>query len=782
MTNRAAWDSSSSPPCTMEHAGSCAPLVSEPDIYRSVQAVLRELESQHPFSVANKGMLRWTLHKKVQNNPANSLTLIRVVTKELEKAERLDCRTHILPLLHTLIYAVIQSAYIPDDLYKRVYDFCKRLLTLPQPYCTVGLSYTRQMKTERYTPGLFYQRMVIAEQSLKNDYHPFQERVFLFADPDVFSGPLAESLRADIETSVPGGYLNPLEHMCNVVLHSVQASLGGGLCHGPKLSQALKDLGQDVEPYFQEVVASLEQSVEEGSKGEGDDLRRRLEQLYSEILNQTHSDPLSTRGHGGSLCDTLLPNPEMSFHLWQDDEEIWRELAKCVRSSSMSLSLSQDQEMDFDLAGLPADLTDSSAMPRHSVMSTDSGIERDLPPGAEMSLMDPTAGAGDRESRLSRRGGIKMRPSVTDNMALMQDALDEGGSTVGGGGGGTLQRRAGCSGMPSFSKQQKLFTARIVVMGDDRVLGKLAKAFYLLRKREARRLFLTTKVNLQFYYIPVCEDLSLGSPVQENLFPNGDNPCALGSYLGMVDPWYECNIKSLGCMIPKLAKMAKGSKQADPSPFLSDVISYYVRTGLQPVYFTIYSVKVTFSKVTREPADDVFLSHLEVDFPEFKHSQSFLKDVKHKKNTVELCGAVVSVNYKKMLLSGRDVDKGMSIRTPGALISAIPSNETEDLNCLLVAFNATKTKNNMETKIRTCNIKIRTLEMRTFTVTLDKDPRRTYKDVQSIEIAPCVDPGYCVQKTMKSKFSIGEENDACLSKYMNKGLPLPINTFAGIIN
>lgn len=36
---------------------------------------------------------------------------------------------------------------------------------------------------------------------------------------------------------------------------------------------------------------------------------------------------------------------------------------------------------------------------------------------------------------------------------------------------------------------------------------------------------------------------------------------------------------------------------------------------------------------------------------------------------------------------------------------------------------------------------------------------------------------------MRSKFSLGEvERDAGLSKYMNKGLPLPINTFAGIIN
>lgn len=164
-----------------------------------------------------------------------------------------------------------------------------------------------------------------------------------------------------------------------------------------------------------------------------------------------------------------------------------RELAKCVRSSSMSsehFCLTQDQETDFDLADLPADLTSSSAMPRHSVMSTDSGIERDLPPGVEPSVVEPSGGSEEGEARLTRRGGIKMRPSVTDNMALMQDALEESGSVAGGrggGGGGTLHRKAGCSGTPSFSKQQRHFTARIVVMGDDRVLGKLAKAFYFLR-------------------------------------------------------------------------------------------------------------------------------------------------------------------------------------------------------------------------------------------------------------------------------------------------------------
>ncbi|KAG7491623.1 hypothetical protein MATL_G00005610 [Megalops atlanticus] len=765
MTTMASWDLCNSKP-SMETTGGGVSTAAESDIYRSVQAVLRELDCQHPSSMFNKGMLRWTLHKKVQSNPSHSVSLVKIVVKELERAERVDCKTYIIPLLHTLIYAVVQTAYIPDDLYKRVYDFCKRLLTLPQPYCTVGLSYAKHMKTERSTPGALYQRMVLSEQSLKSETYPFQEKVFVFADPAVLSGPLGAAVRADVEHA--GSYRGPLAHMCSVVQHTLQSALGED-CHGPTLADVLKDIGQDVEPYFQEVVATVEQNAEEAG-ADRSQYAARLRQLYSEILTAANQDPLSR----GSLCDTPLPNPEISFHLWREEEELWRELAKFVRSSSTErCSLDQD---DFEMPDFPADL--SPEMPRHSIMSTDSGIERDLPaselPG--MGAESPGGGAEQEQLRLTRRGCIKMKPSVSDSMALMQDSLEEPGA------GGTLQRKAGNSSTP-FPKQQRHFTARIVLMGDDRVLGRLAKAYYSLRKREARRLFLTMKVNLQMYYIPVSDEATITSPVKENISPSKKNLCALASYLGRVDPWYECNINSLGYMIPKLAKMQSGtSRSLESSSFLVDVMSYYTRTALQPVYFNIYSVKLSFSNLTKDPVDEVFVSHLEMDFPEFRLLTATMKDasVRHKKNIAEVCGAVVSINYRKASLSNREVDKGISLRTTGVNISAIPSNETEDFDCLTVCFNETKPKLGMEPKIRTCNIKIRTLENRTFTVCLDKDSRRTFKDVLSIEISPCVDPGYCIQRAMRSKFSLKEETG--LSKFISKGLPLPINTFAGIIH
>lgn len=66
-------------------------------------------------------------------------------------------------------------------------------------------------------------------------------RVFVLADPDVFSGSLGQVLLGDIEASgASGRSLGPLDHMRCVVQHSLQAALGAERCHGQRLAQALK--------------------------------------------------------------------------------------------------------------------------------------------------------------------------------------------------------------------------------------------------------------------------------------------------------------------------------------------------------------------------------------------------------------------------------------------------------------------------------------------------------------------------------------------------------------
>lgn len=51
----------------------------------------------------------------------------------------------------------------------------------------------------------------------------------------------------------------------------------------------------------------------------------------------------------------------------------------------------------------------------------------------------------------------------------------------------------------------------------------------------------------------------------------------------------------------------------------------------------------------------------------------------------------------------------------------------------------------------------------------------------SVEVSPCLEPSYCLQKTRTMKSSVHEAEDVGLVKYMPKSLLLPINTFAGVI-
>lgn len=51
----------------------------------------------------------------------------------------------------------------------------------------------------------------------------------------------------------------------------------------------------------------------------------------------------------------------------------------------------------------------------------------------------------------------------------------------------------------------------------------------------------------------------------------------------------------------------------------------------------------------------------------------------------------------------------------------------------------------------------------------------------SLEVSPCLEPSYCLQKTRTMKFSSDKTEDVGLVKYLPKSLLLPINTFAGVI-
>ncbi|NXS34659.1 PI3R6 kinase, partial [Pomatostomus ruficeps] len=741
----------------------------ESDILRRVRALLRELDGHHPSCQSDRGMLRWTLHKKIDQNPSTSCVLVRILVKELERAERGDFRHYIIPLLHTLMYTLVQAPCIPDELCARVYDFCKRLLTLPKPFCTIGLDYASRLKVERTAPGTLYQRMVISEQSLRSEPYPYQEKIFIFADPELLPEAICKALVTDTEAARVSQ--SPRGCMSCVVTHALQAALGD-TCDIHSLRARLQALPPgDVEHWFQQVVAAVECVGSEGGSAPGQHTAR-LEGIYHGLLGSVTAENAPQEG----LQGTPLPNPNISFHLWTEDEQLWKELVLFLRPLSQSCEpdcLSQDLD-PIEMQDILSDC-DCCQQSRFSVLSTDSGIERDLPAAAE----EPCGhGAADTEhSRLHRKGGIKKKLFPLDSMAFLQ----AGSGGPGGKSPGKLPRR---SGMPPETPAplQRLHTARVVLLGDDRILGRLAQAYHSLRKREARRAFLTPRLNLQFYHIPVVP----GQPQPAAAGP--EELCEVAGYLGRADPWYESNISTLCHVIPKLATMPSSPSRALVTDlFLTDVIAYYARMGTQPVCFQVHAVKVLFRDPAQEPAEDVFLTELLTQVQD-SSSHRELSTAK-RKTTLDGPGIDLSVTYRKVVLSDREKELALSLRSTGLLVKAIPAEEAEDLGCLSVTITEIIRINNLAgrsfsavaNRFKTRNIKIRSPEQRPFTVRLDKDSRRTYRDVIGLEVSPCLEPSYCLQKTRTMKFSPHETEDVGLVKYLPKSLLLPINTFAGVI-
>ncbi|EHH57718.1 hypothetical protein EGM_07414 [Macaca fascicularis] len=732
----------------------------ELDLQRSVHAVLRELSTQAPALQSNQGMWRWSLHKKVERDPGKSPALVRILLRELEKAESEDLRHVIIPLLHTVMYVLTKATGITEELYQRIYAFCTRLLTLPTPYCTVALDCAIRLKTETAVPGTLYQRMVIAEQNLMNELYPYQERVFLFVDPELVSASVCSALLLEIEAAQE--QQTPEACMRHVVSHALQAALGEA-CHAGALHRKLQASPRHtLEQYFHAVVAAVEQMASEASPSREGHVER-LEEIYCSLLG-----PAAGRRGGDPVQERPpsipLPSPYITFHLWTGEEQLWKELVLFLRPRSQ-LHLSADLEV-LDLQGLRPD----RELARVSVLSTDSGIERDLPPGAD-ELPAPSSPEMERAG-LKRKGGIKKRAWPLD--FLMPGGWD---------GPPGLHRRTGRPGgdgevLPGVSR---LHTARVLVLGDDRMLGRLAQAYHRLRKRETQKFCLTPRLSLQLYYIPVLAPEKPAASRQPEL---GE----LATFLGRADPWYQSNVNTLCPAIHKLAEMPPSLDSSQTvDPFILDVITYYIRMGTQPIYFQIYTVKIFFSDLSQDPTEDIFLIELKVKIQDSKFPKDGFSP--RRRGVAEGPGAELSLCYQKALLSHRPQEVTVSLRATGVVLKAIPASDTEDHSCLNVSVTEVVKSSNLAGKsfsmvtntFRTNNIQIQSQDQRPLTLSLDKDDQRTFRNVVRFEVAPCPEPCSGAQKSKAPWLNLHGQQEMEATKATPKPLLMPINTFSGIV-
>uniref|UniRef100_A0AAZ1XTY1 Phosphoinositide-3-kinase, regulatory subunit 6b n=1 Tax=Oreochromis aureus TaxID=47969 RepID=A0AAZ1XTY1_OREAU len=410
------------------------------------------------------------------------------------------------------------------------------------------------------------------------------------------------------------------------------------------------------------------------TKRHGDNNNNISYPLLSDVMNDEQ----------GPVYSTTVPLPEMNFLMWTDEE--------------MLFLLETDVKFDGK-----------------ERISRDSGIVKDLEDPDD--AVQPPYMA--QKTLRERRNAIKNSKSA-EKLSLMKEKMKED-----------------VTGNSPLLKEERSHTARVVVLGDDSTLGKLTKAYYVIRKKEAKRNMLTKKLDLQLYYIPVSD-------------AEASSRLSLASCLERVDPWYSVNVSSLGAAIPTLPELVTNRKL---SLYLLDTLCYYLRCGTQPVNLPVYSVKMTRSNSDLASVEELFVSHLEADIPDFRHlkdrQQSMCANL-----SVHVCVDIDATTVTDGDITWLVFDRGTLCTTKEVIDGTLWGGS----------------------KIKTQNISIRTMEQRTLCVCLDKDPRRTYTDVQKIEISPCLDPG-C---TIRCRYSIGSEQELPLSKYLDKVMSLPINSFSGV--
>ncbi|KAK2894205.1 phosphoinositide 3-kinase regulatory subunit 6 isoform X2 [Channa argus] len=704
----------------------------ESQLCRDVRALLKDMNNQRGSLT---GRLRWSLEKKVEMDPSCSVSLIKVLLQELraklktpEQARKQNSNMHIIPLLHTLYYVVIQSgSMVRSSLYQHVFECLTNMLILPLPYSAVALGTLRSIKMEMNTPGSLYQRRVMAEQNLKNEHFTSQEKVFVLADPAVFSAPLIKTLRAYLEVS--NMVCDTPTMKKNLVLRVLQKGMGV-VCQ--RLVQTLEASGdQMVDKYFQEVVQAMEQSIKLGAGG-CEDYLNRLQHIYRDILAAYREELTPT--DQSSDCSRPMPFPQISFHLWKEEDDLWNLLVNFTLHDSFGVVDQEKNKRHSDDSGIVGDLKEREAE------------DAEQPPAPNPAPV------------ITRRNALR---STVDKLRLMKEKMET------------------CPGRtPVLNEDRKCRTARVLVMGDDRVLGRLANAYHSIRERESKRLILTKKLDLKLYYIPVTDEKpSSGSSdsfcLDEEAVSEGR--LSLAFFLGTVDPWYNHNINSLGATISTLPSVhCHLSAPPEQNLFLLDNLCYYLRCGTQPVNLPVYRVRMTISSC--QLVEEVFVSHLEAEVPEFRHlKQSQEPSARRTRRPKgDVFGAVITVSYTEKSLSKREAVKGEALMTSRVVITSEPAAVITGEDFLTVRFDSLYSGYN--TKIQTQNISIKTLEHRTLSVCLDKDSRRTYTNVQNVQISPCLDPG-C---NIRSRFSFRSERELLLSKYLDKVLSLPINTFSSV--
>ncbi|XP_059928608.1 LOW QUALITY PROTEIN: phosphoinositide 3-kinase regulatory subunit 5-like [Gadus macrocephalus] len=320
---------------------------------------------------------------------------------------------------------------------------------------------------------------------------------------------------------------------------------------------------------------------------------------------------------------------------------------------------------------------------------------------------------------------------------------------------------------------------RVVVLGGDRELGRLARAYGRLQRSERRTPRLTRRCRLHFFFVPARRPMGEGpapgdgpTEAPPRATPTSDPPgppqqeasTDVAHLLGLMDPWYQRSVLSLLSLSSTILYQTTattddevtGSSSMDRLPLLADLLLYYCRHAHQPALLQLYRAELTLAGGAR--VREVFLYSLELGNTAGTRAVRAMGAASKRfgiDGDREAVPLTLGVVYNQVSVGGRGrwTDAGEVVCTSINLHKACRRPELVDLGVENLLLSMTEVLKRQSTRSKMAVNRLCVSEVRvdrvcvrgrggtTFAVCLDQDEKRIIQGVSRCDVSLCCKPG-----------------------------------------
>uniref|UniRef100_A0A8C6TC45 Phosphoinositide 3-kinase regulatory subunit 5 n=1 Tax=Neogobius melanostomus TaxID=47308 RepID=A0A8C6TC45_9GOBI len=283
---------------------------------------------------------------------------------------------------------------------------------------------------------------------------------------------------------------------------------------------------------------------------------------------------------------------------------------------------------------------------------------------------------------------------------------------------------------------------RVVVFGGDKELGRLARAYSDLQRRDSKQLAKRSK--LHFYYIYYLSKFFFS--FIKDLFP--DSTSNVAHMLGTVDPWYERNVLSLLslssdilCQVIYLIFILRPS-------LLTEMVLYYCRHAQQSVLVQLYQAELTLSGGERRV--EVFVQSLELGHSAGTRAVKAMGAVSKRlgvDDEQEAAPLTLNIAYNKVAISGRSqwIELQKVCTSINLFKACRKHKQLESLQLMMAEVlkrQCSKSKKFCISEVKVDRAHVHAgSEGTTFAVCLDQDEKKFIQSVVRCEVSLCSKPG-----------------------------------------